>query len=677
MPCIMKLLYATPKLGLIALFLTLFSVLSFAQTGTLEGVITDASTGELAPQIEVRLLVGDSILLRAITDFNGVYQICGISPGEYDVLCVGGISYRDKKFIGVNIVADQPTVLSTALECNTQLMVVEIEYTPPLIQEGQTLNVTRVTNETYIRTPNRSTHAVSSLASGSAVQDGSAAIARGTRADANVVFVDGVKVQGSSSLPQAAYDASAPELPENENRFIAYEMSPFQRPAQSPLSTFGMDVDRASYYNVKRLIEEGYDVPPAAVRTEEFLNAFGYEYHEPEKDEVFHIESEYSECAWNPNHNLLRLTINTERIDRSELPPSNYVFLVDVSGSMNSPDKLALAQEALRMLARQLTEEDRISIVTYAGRVSLALESTPGDEKATILQAIDRLSSGGSTNGAGGIQMAYEQAEAHFIDDGNNRIVLCTDGDFNVGISNRDELLELIETKRESGVYLSVIGFGRNNYNEGTMEQLANHGNGNMNYMYDRYDARRVMTTEMVSTMFTVAKDAKIQIEFNPLHVFEYRLIGYENRALADEEFDMDEIDAGEVGIGHQVTALFEIVPGPAIMESDLRYQQSQTATIEEELAFLSIRYKAPDEDESVLRDYPISTEIQDASEDQRFTMGVAAFAGMLREDEHIQMNLEDIIVLTRSGVTEEDEATKNDFIQLTQLYRDLMANNH
>lgn len=415
--------------------------------------------------------------------------------------------------------------------------------------------------------------------------------------------------------------------------------SGYKSVAANPLSTFSVDVDTASYANVRRMIEYGDYINPDAVRIEEFINYFDYDYSEPTTNDPFSVNVEMSDCPWNEETKLMLVGLKAEDIRKSEREPLNLVFLIDVSGSMFSEDKLPLVQKAFTMLTETLTEDDRISIVTYAGDEKVVLKGTSGEDKDKIIDAINSLEAGGSTYGEAGINRAYDLAEKYFIDGGNNRVILATDGDLNVGLSSEEELTELIEEKRESGVFLSVLGFGTGNVKDDRMEALADHGNGNYSYIDSEMEAKKVLVEEMTGTLYTVAKDVKIQVEFNPVNVSGYRLIGYENRALADEDFHDDTKDAGEIGAGHTVTALYEIVlneSGTSIPEAELKYQQSTSTGNKDELLTVSLRYKEPDEDESKLLAVPVTDEVytRKMPENLTFAAAVAEFGMVLRNSE-------------------------------------------
>ena len=407
-----------------------------------------------------------------------------------------------------------------------------------------------------------------------------------------------------------------------------------------PLSTFSIDVDTASYANTRRMIEYGQDVNPDAVRIEEFINYFNYDYPQPTTSDPFSVTTELSDCPWNEEAKLLLVGLKAEDIDLDERPPLNLVFLIDVSGSMFSEDKLPLVQKSFSMLTENLTEDDRISIVTYAGEDKVVLKGTSGQDKDRILEAINSLEAGGSTYGEAGINRAYELAEKYFIKNGNNRVILATDGDLNVGLSSEEELTELIEEKRESGVFLSVLGFGTGNIKDNRMEALADHGNGNYSYIDSELEAKKVLVEEMAGTLYTVAKDVKIQVEFNPQNVSGYRLIGYENRALANKDFADDTKDAGEIGAGHTVTALYELIMNDgtwAVPEANLKYQQSTPTGNADELLTVSLRYKQPDGDTSKLLSVPVAMEQYSAKMPANMTFAAAAaeFGMVLRGSEY------------------------------------------
>jgi Ca-activated chloride channel family protein len=461
---------------------------------------------------------------------------------------------------------------------------------------------------------------------------------------------------------------------------------------QIPLSTFSIDVDTASYSNMRRfLTQNGTLPPPDAVRIEELVNYFRYDYPQPDGDVPFSVTTEVAGCPWNAEHRLVRIGLKGREIETDKRPASNLVFLLDVSGSMSDANKLPLVREAMKLLAEQLTENDRISIVVYASSTGCVLEPTTGNNQREIREAIDRLQSGGSTNGSGGIQQAYEMASRNFIKDGINRVILATDGDFNVGVTNRDELVKLITEQAKSGVFLTTLGFGMGNLKDATLEQLANKGNGNYAYIDDMREAKKVFVEQLNGTLVTIAKDVKIQIEFNPAEVASYRLIGYENRILAAEDFNDDKKDAGEIGAGHTVTALYEIVPADAAAHAEaqpavdpLKYQpqpaaETQPAKLGDgELLTLKLRYKQPDGDTSKL----IETVVRDshqpygkATADFKFASSVALFGMILRNSPHKGTGTIDAAEeLAREGLSKDDGGYRTEFVELIERAKQLGA---
>lgn len=439
-----------------------------------------------------------------------------------------------------------------------------------------------------------------------------------------------------------------------------------------PMSTFSVDVDTASYSNIRRMIHNGGDVVPDAVRIEEMINYFSYDYKKPTGDIAFSVNTEVSDCPWNENAKLLLVGLQAKEIDMANRPSSNLVFLLDVSGSMNSEDKLPLMQKAFIMLTENLNKEDRISIVTYAGMERVVLEGARGDETMKIISALEDLSAGGSTAGSAGITKAYELAEKYYIEGGNNRVILATDGDLNVGTTSEGELTRLIEKKRKSKVYLSVLGFGTDNIKDNKMEALADNGNGNYAYIDSILEAKKVLVEEMGGTFFTVAKDVKLQVEFNPGYIKGYRLIGYENRLLNTEDFDDDTKDAGEIGAGHRVTALYEIVEKSSkqeIVESDLKYQSEIALSDSEEWLTINIRYKEPDQDTSQLLSVTVdeNSYTDFMSENLLFASSVASFGMLLRDSQWKGTASYQMILDNLSDIEISEDEYKDEFISLVK----------
>jgi len=460
--------------------------------------------------------------------------------------------------------------------------------------------------------------------------------------------------------------------------------NPFLAVANNPLSTFSIDVDPASYSNVRRFIRDRRLPPRDAVRIEELVNYLRYAYPDPTGPHPFAVVAEVGAAPWNPRHRLVHVGIQGRRMPQAQLPPSNLVFLVDVSGSMQEPDKLPLVKASLRLLVEELSARDRVALVVYAGAAGLVLDATPGDQRETILDAIERLEAGGSTAGAEGIRLAYEVARRNHVAGGNNRVILATDGDFNVGTSSEAELVQLIEEKRAQGTFLTVLGYGTGNLADARMEQIADHGNGNYAYIDGLTEARKVLVQEMGGTLFTIAKDVKLQVEFNPAQVRAYRLIGYENRLLRNEDFTDDRKDAGELGAGHSVTALYEVVPVDA--DSDvrvgdvgpLRYQRPSTEPVTAfrgEMMNVNIRYKRPDADESVLLSHPVQAAPRNGrtSDDFRFAAAVAEFGMLLRGSEHRgRSSLEGVLARAGGALGRDPDQHRAGFVRMVQDYAQL-----
>jgi len=469
--------------------------------------------------------------------------------------------------------------------------------------------------------------------------------------------------------------------PANTEQYEHLNDNPVHLAAEQPVSTFSIDVDTGAYANVRRFLNDGQLPPQDAVRVEEMINYFDYQYTPPASRETpFRVATELTQAPWNHDALLLRIGIKGFEMTASERPPANLVFLIDVSGSMQSPDKLPLLKNAFRLLADQLTARDRVSMVVYAGSAGVVLEPTAGDQKHKIREAIDRLEAGGSTNGAEGIERAYQLAKVAHIAKGINRVVLATDGDFNVGVVNFEALVDMAERQRASGVALTTLGFGTGNYNDKLLERLADAGDGNYAYVDSLSEARKVLVSELSSTLVSIAKDVKIQVEFNPAQVLEYRLIGYENRMLAREDFNNDKVDAGEIGAGHRITALYEVVPVGAKGRVDpLRYGALDTPgkARSDELANVRLRYKQPGSHTSQLLEYPIAKQslvaTDKASADLRFAASVAAFGQLLRGGKYLgAFGYDDVATLARSGLGTDDEGYRREFVSLVKLAQTL-----
>ncbi|MBM96124.1 MAG: hypothetical protein CMI09_09815 [Oceanospirillaceae bacterium] len=462
--------------------------------------------------------------------------------------------------------------------------------------------------------------------------------------------------------------------PENNEVYDRIVENGFKTVLTDPLSTFSIDVDTASYTNVRRMLNDGQLPPADAVRIEEMINYFTYDYPRPTGEHPFSVYSEIAPAPWNTDHQLVHIGLSGKAIPTADLPSSNLVFLLDVSGSMNYGNKLPLLKRAFRLLVDQLDEKDRVSIVVYAGAAGVVLEPTPGNENTSIIRALDQLSAGGSTAGGQGIELAYQMAEKHFIKGGNNRVILATDGDFNVGPSSDAELTRIIEQKREKGVFLTVLGFGSGNYRDNKMEKLANQGNGNFAYIDNIREARKVLVEEMAGTLLTIAKDVKLQLEFNPAKVKSYRLIGYENRMLANEDFTDDKKDAGELGAGLRVTALYEIIPADGSQnEQPLKYQTSELTdkANSNDTLTVKLRYKQPDSDTSqpfqYVVDQPWKT-LNASSDDFRFAASVAEFGLLLRDSQYKgNASFDQVLTLGKQAKGKDDEGYRAEFLHLVE----------
>lgn len=497
------------------------------------------------------------------------------------------------------------------------------------------------------------------------------------------ITAEATRQRNYSAKSTLALDAiAAPEREDefNTEEYDAINETGFQSPFHNPLSTFSIDVDAASYSNIRRFITQGSTPPKDAVRIEEMINYFDYDYPQPTDNTPFSVITELGAAPWNPKHKLLHIGLQGIKMAVTDLPASNLVFLIDVSGSMEDPSKLPLLKSSFRLLIEQLRPQDHIAIVVYAGAAGLVLPPTPGNEKMKILEALDKLQAGGSTAGGEGIQLAYATAKKHFREGGNNRVILATDGDFNVGVSDNSSMQRLIEEKRKDGIFLTVLGFGMGNYKDSKMEILADKGNGNYAYIDNISEARKVLVKEFGSTLFTIAKDVKLQLEFNPSKVKGYRLIGYENRMLRSEDFKDDKKDAGELGAGHTVTALYEIIP--AGVDTDfpipdkLKYQNNKTknSSNSNELVTVKLRYKKPTEDKSQELSFAVKDQSgQQQSENFRWSAAVAEFGMLLRKSDYAQQSsIQQVLSLANGAMGKDEDGYRKEFIQLVQRAKDM-----
>lgn len=508
------------------------------------------------------------------------------------------------------------------------------------------------------------------------------------------IVVSGMEVKSERAITQSVTGVSglvsaSPMYIERNKAYMDYDGSSeeyegisenqFKWAQKTPLSTFSIDVDGASYSNVRRMITDGYLPHVDAIRVEELINYFNYHYAEPTGNDPFAVHTEIAPAPWNPNHQIVQIGLQGQHIEADNLPPSNLVFLLDVSGSMSSFDKLPLLKNGFKLLVNELREEDFVSIVVYAGSSGLVLPPTSGHDKETILNALEKLQSGGSTAGAAGIEQAYKVAMKNFRADANNRVILATDGDFNVGMNSDEAMVSLIEEKREHGIFLSVLGFGTGNLKDSKMEKIANHGNGNYYYIDNLLEAKKVLVSEMGGTLHTIAKDVKIQVEFNPQNVQAYRLIGYENRLLADEDFNDDKKDAGELGAGHTVSALYEVIPTGVVVDHELtdidplKYQipSNPVGNYSNEIMTVKLRYKKPDGDTSKLLSTVITAnQINDElSENLSFASSIATFGMILRDSKFKGDSTFDLVYsLAKQGKGDDANGYRSEFLRIAEL---------
>ena len=627
------------KTGFLAILILIFfsgysQVYAQQKYGVIKGVVIDNNNGESLPFVNVVVKSKSLKIAGVTTDSDGKYKIDSISPGVYDV-SVSYLGYESFMSKGVKVSPGKITYLNFSMKpSNVKVEEVVIEeFATPLIQKDE------VSSQSVVYNRGKRYHKHRRIS------------------------------KNKMSYSPANYNTEA-YAPIVENNF--------KQVKASPLSTFSIDVDAASYSNIRRFIMNGQVPPKDAVRIEEMINYFNYDYPNPKDEQPFSITTEMSDCPWNSKNKLIHIGLQGKKLEMDQLPPSNFVFLLDVSGSMGSPNKLPLLKKSLSLMVNNLTAQDRVAIVVYAGSAGLVLNSTPGNQKEKILGALDRLNAGGSTAGGQGIKLAYKVAMENFINDGNNRVILATDGDFNIGASSDGEMMRLIESKRASGVYLTCLGFGMGNYKDSKMETLADKGNGNYAYIDNILEAKKVLVTEMGGTMHTIAKDVKLQLEFNPSKIYSYKLIGYENRLLNDEDFNDDTKDAGELGSGHTVTALYEVVlkggddGRPAV--DPLRYQTKEMIGKDygDEYLTVKFRYKEPKENSSRLivkrlkgKIKPLNT----SSDNFRFSAAVAEYGLLLRNSKHkANASFKEVLSLAKGAKGKDVNGYRAEFIRLVEM---------
>jgi Ca-activated chloride channel family protein len=627
------------------------------QGRTISGTVVDPAGGAL-PGVTVELRQGERVLQRTTSDATGAWKFANLQAGDVRVrLALAGFVTTE---VVLKVGDADPAPLRVVLKVGVASEVVTVTAGTEVV-DTQAARIAGVPGGVLGGVAGGLPNAPPPPASPVAVGAGQGSGRGGGQ------YVDGL-------MP--AYRA----LTERDTASYAEIVeSRFRSVIDHPLSTFSVDVDTASYANVRRFLNEGRIPPPDAVRIEELINYFKYDYPAPRGDAPVSITTEVAACPWNPTHKLALVGLRAKPIDTGKTPPRNLTFLLDVSGSMSPPNRLPLVKTAMQMLVDTLRPEDRVGIVVYAGNSGLALKPTSGDKKAIINHAIEELRAGGSTNGASGIQLAYDLATDNFVKGGVNRVILATDGDFNVGVTSHADLMRMIEAKRERGIFLSVLGVGESNLKDSTMEMVADKGNGNYSYLDSIQEARRVLIAEAGSTLVTVAKDVKLQIEFNPRFAAAYRLIGYENRILRKADFNNVRKDAGEMGAGHTVTALYEIVPaGEEIPNGGvdaLKYQQPvdpparTIATNSTELMNIKVRYKAPDGDASKLLEFPVRENGQRMTANLGFAAAVAEFGLLIRRsDFRGEATWEQVLSLAREHRSKDPDGYRAEFARLADL---------
>ncbi|MCD6011375.1 MAG: hypothetical protein K0Q79_1237 [Flavipsychrobacter sp.] len=616
------------------LVLLAVSLRSLAQVGSITGKVTDRSNHAVVALVS--LWDNGKVKYSTTTSVSGDYTFQQVKPGKYEVTATAPhYIAASKKNVAIN--NGRQTRVDFKLEAVTITQ-------PEVVAPAPTHRHKHKNQKDY--------------------------------ADEKMFMGSGA-VMSKSMVIGESYNKPVYFNPSTES----YKKNPendFMNVKVNPLSTMSVDVDRASYSNVRRFINQGQRPPADAVRVEEMINYFDYDYSQPKGEDPILISTELVDCPWQKDHKLLRIGMQAKKVNTEKLPPSNLVFLIDVSGSMESQDKLPLLIEGMKLLVQNLRAQDKVAIVTYAGNAGLVLPPTDGEHKQTILDALNRLTAGGSTAGGAGIKLAYKVAQDNFIKGGNNRAILATDGDFNVGVSNENELEDLITKQRETGVFLTCLGFGTGNYKDSKMELLADKGNGNYDYVDNIQEAQKVLVSEFGGTLFTIAKDVKAQIEFNPSKVQGYRLVGYENRVLNNEDFKDDKKDAGDMGSGHTVTIMYEIIPvgvNSTYMRdaSDLKYQQPKgtSESYSNELATIKFRYKQPDGDKSKEMVHTIADRtipVASASENTRFAASVAMFGMLLKDSKYKgSSTYSEVIAMASNARTHDKEGYRAEFIRLAK----------
>lgn len=639
------------------MLLLIFSSSIYAQnpqkySGVLLGKVIDKKTKKPLDYVNLTLNLNGVNIAIGFSDDDGLFTFKSLKPDSNYSLKLNYVGYTNC-IINQICVKDNDTLqLDLAMESGIQL------HELMIVQKKSLIGKSDMHSKTIMASPVRNINSIANTSMGVESRVGSTPNIRGARAEGTAYYIDGVRVtQGTEKYAKQV-----------DNTFVKVE--------STPISTFSIDVDKASYSNMRRYLQSNQLPPIDAVRVEEMINYFSYDFPTTDQVHPFSIQSKVFNHPFSANKKLLHIHLQSPKIQIENSKPNMLTFLIDVSGSMSSSDKLPLLISCLKMLVEQMRAEDQIAIVVYAGAAGLVLEPTNGKNKPKILDALNKLESGGSTAGGAGIELAYDIAQKNFLKEGNNRIILATDGDFNVGIYNIKELVGLIEEKRKSGVYLSTLGFGTGNINDETMENLADKGNGNYHYIDGLLEGKKVLVKELGGTLISVANDVKIQIEFNPRFVESYKLIGYENRLLNKEDFNDDKKDAGELGAGHGVTAIYELNmnDGKLKEETDsLRYSKQvlKSGNSENEIGFIKLRYKKPGEDKSIKFELPIENEnesIENTSSEIQFAYAVALFGMKLRENKEAKnMKYKDILAIAKNNKGKDEDGYRAEFIQLVE----------
>lgn len=633
----------------------------------ISGKVTDLVSGEAILFASVALYKDDKLIDGTETDLDGNFIIKVAEIGIYDIE-VSYVGYLTTKITNVHVSSQSGAIVNVTLDEGVLLNeCIIVSYKAPLISYDNAYSSSTVTAKKKGILPTRNITGLAAKTSGIQV--------RGSRSDANSYYADDAKAKSFMGISKRRTKHKNHEPQKmNTEEYSKIVENEFINPKDEALSTFSIDVDRASYSNVRRFINQGKMPPKDAVRIEEMINYFPYDYEAPKDNKPFKVEHNLTDCPWNVKNQILHIGIQGLEIDKEELPATNLVFLIDVSGSMATWNKLDLVKSSLNLLVDNMREKDKIALVVYAGSAGLVLPSTSGKDKLIIKEAIGKLTSGGSTAGGAGINLAYNVAKENFINGGNNRVILATDGDFNVGVSDEGSLVRMIEEKREDDIFLSILGYGMGNYKDSKMQKLADTGNGNHAYIDNIDEAKKTLIDEFGGTLFTIAKDVKIQIEFNPEFVKSYKLIGYENRLLDKQDFNDDKKDAGELGAGHTVTAFYEIEPqttfGKETTSVDkLKYQETTSSNNTNDLATIKLRYKKPTGKKSQLIEEIITPTLNDEiSDDVQFALCVAEFAMLLRQLDTVKgREYDQLLVRSNTFIKTDKWGYKSDFISLLE----------